>query len=316
MIAAVEDSSGPWVFSFLGIDGTKRWDGVVDRAYRLGPGDSAWTRLPPVPGPGRLAATAAVVDGRIVLFGGYTVAEDGEEVSLARIDVYDPSSRRWTRGTSMPVPVDDAVSGVWRDSLVVLVSGWSNGANVPYVQLYDPAADAWTPGTPIPGPPVFGHSGGVVGDAIVYVDGVRGTRTEEGAPAFEMAPGSWIGRIDPDDPATIRWSRLPDHPGPPVYRAAMGTAAGAIVFAGGTSNPYNYDGIGYDGVPARPADRVFAFDPEAGWRELPSLPFPSMDHRTLGVAGGRIYLAGGMVEAQRVTARGVSADAGELLGSR
>ncbi len=316
MVAAVQDPSGPRVFSFLEVDGSKGWDGVVDRAYQLGPGDSTWTRLPPVPGPGRLAATAVVVDRRIVLFGGYTVAEDGEEVSLARVDVFDPATGRWGSAAPMPVPVDDAVSGVWRDSLIVLVSGWSNGANVPDVQLYDPAADTWSRGTPIPGPPVFGHSGGVVGDAIVYVDGVRGTRTEEGEPAFEIAPDSWLGRIDPQDPGAIRWSRLPDHPGPPVYRAAMGTAAGAIVFAGGTSNPYNYDGIGYDGVPARRSDRVFGFDPDEGWRELPSLPFPSMDHRTLGVAGGRIYLAGGMVEGQRVTARGVSADAGELLGGR
>jgi len=186
-------------------------------------GSEEWRRVADAPGPGRLASTARAVDGRIYLFGGYTVAEDGSEVSEPRVDVYDPSADAWSPAAPMPVPVDDAVSGVWRDSLIVLVSGWSDGDNVPDVQLYDPAADAWTAGTPIPGPPVFGHAGGVVGDDVVYVDGVR--TTEEGEPRFRMAPGSWRGRIDPDDPTSIAWERLPDHPGPPVYRAAAGAAA-------------------------------------------------------------------------------------------
>lgn len=42
------------------------------------------------------------------------------------------------------------------------------------------------------------------------------------------------------------------HPGAPLYRAAGGASAGLALFVGGSDNPYNYTGVGYDGVPAEP----------------------------------------------------------------
>ena len=37
----------------------------------------------------------------------------------------------------------NAVAGVWRDSLILLVSGWHDTGNVPDVQVYDPDTDSW-----------------------------------------------------------------------------------------------------------------------------------------------------------------------------
>ena len=146
---ALDSDHRPAVFSFLGLDSTRRWNGVVDWAFRWDLGSDRWRTVAPVPGRGRLAATAQAVRGRIYLFGGYTVAEDGSEKSLPNVDVYDPATDRWSAGAPIPVPVDDAVSGVWRDSLVFLVSGWHDRDNVADVQIYDPAADRWrAPRTP------------------------------------------------------------------------------------------------------------------------------------------------------------------------
>ena len=146
------------------------------RTYLWTPLDSGWVELPAVPGPGRLAAAAQSVGGRVWVFGGYTVAEDSSERSVPNVDVLDLEARRWSRAADIPVPTDDAVSGVWRDSLVYLVSGWHDTDNIPDVQIYDPAQDRWTPATPIPGPPVFGHAGALAGNTIVYIDGVRTRR--------------------------------------------------------------------------------------------------------------------------------------------
>ena len=80
--------------------------------------------------------------------------------------------------------------------------------------------------------------------------------------------------------------------------------AGLVVFAGGSGNPYNYDGIGYDGVASEASASAFAYNVERGaWIELADLPVPTMDHRALVGAGDTLYLIGGMIDAQRVTNR-------------
>ncbi len=311
-VAAASEGGIAVVYSFLGLDSTKLWSGVSNRAFRWKLGSPAWEEIAPVPGPGRLAGTAQAVGGKIYLFGGYTVAENGTERSVPSVDVYDPSSATWSPGSPIPVPVDDAVSGVWRDSLIYLVSGWHDTDNVTNVQVYDPTNDSWQQATPIPGQPVFGHTGGIVGNTIIYIDGVaRNTENRR----FEMDPASWRGEIDPSDPTSIAWTRLPDHPGHSVYRAAAAPVGDMMLFAGGTDNPYNYNGIGYNGAPAEPSSGVFAFDGITGeWRTLPDLGAPSMDHRGIVVAGEMLLIVGGMAVGQRVTARVVYATVEGLVG--
>jgi hypothetical protein len=80
--------------------------------------------------------------------------------------------------------------------------------------------------------------------------------------------------------------------------------AGLVVFAGGTDNPYNYDGVGYDGVPSEPSALAFAYDvANDSWIELADKVTATMDHRDLAVAGNSLYVIGGMTRGQRVTAR-------------
>ena len=58
-----------------------------------------------------------------------------------------------------------------------------------------------------------------------------------------------------------------------------------IIMAGGTNNPYNYNGIGYDREPSEPEAGVFGFDLESGqWRCFGELPVATMDHRGLPTA--------------------------------
>lgn len=293
------------VFSFLGIGTTKRHDGIVRDAYELEPAAASWRSLPAVPGEeGRIAATAETVRGRVYLFGGYTVDRDGGEVSVGDVDVWDPALRRWSAAAPLPVPVDDAVSGVWRDSLVYLVSGWSQRDNVPSVQVYDPATDRWARATPIPGAPVLGHAGGVADDVIVYCDGVKVNPFRR--PRFVISDSCWRGDIDPSDPTRIAWRELAAHPGAPKYRAAAGAVPGRgwVLFAGGSSNPYNFDGVGYDGVPSEPDGTIFAYDVrEDRWIRGPMMPVPTMDHRGVVVTGDELWVVGGMTAGQRVTSR-------------
>lgn len=289
------------LYSFLGLDSTKRFDGITGRAFRLTLGNDRWEELPPVPGSrGRLAATAQAIRGEVILIGGYTVDSTGAERSVPEVDIWDPRSGAWRAGAPMPLPVDDAVSGVWRDSLLYLVSGWHDVDNVTAVQIYDPATDRWTMATPIPGPGVFGHAGGVVGDAILFVDGVSRNETR---PRYRLKAQAWRGEIDPGNPERITWTSIPSHPGPPLYRAAAGVCGTRLVLAGGTDNPYNYDGIGYDGVPSEPRAGVVVYDVAAGvWIESSPAPMATMDHRGLLIGRDGMFVVGGMRSGQVVSA--------------
>jgi N-acetylneuraminic acid mutarotase len=313
-VAAVQTADGPAVFSFLGIDSTRAWNGRSSAALQWDIGAPTWRTLRSVPGEGRLAATAQSIHGKVYLFGGYTVAEDGSERSLPNVDIYDPDADEWSSGAPIPTPVDDAVSGVWRDSLIYLVSGWHDRDNVADVQIYDPATDRWQAGTPIPGTPVFGHAGGIAGNTIVYLGGAR---TSSGRPRYRIEASAWAGEIDPSDPTRIVWRRLPAHPGPALYRAAaVGVDGHRVLFAGGTDNPYNYNGLGYDGVAAEPRDGVFAYDVEAErWVALADLSVATMDHRGIVVLGPELFIVGGMEAGQRVSSHVARARLGSLLSS-
>jgi len=313
LTTAAVSVDGRWsLVAALGLEAGRTWRDVTASAFLYDPAAGRWRKLPDVPGPGRLAGTARAWRGKLFIYGGYTVAEDGSERSVPNVDVLDVRAAAWTRAADIPVPTDDAVSGLWRDSLVYLVSGWHDRDNVRDVQVHDLSADRWLGATPIPGPPVFGHAGAVARDVIVYIDGVRVDRDPR---RFVLEASSWRGDIDPTDPTRVTWRRIADHPGPPLYRAAAGAWGDWVIFAGGTDNPYNYSGVGYDTRPAEPRTGVFAYNVRTGeWRELEPLPVAVMDHRGLVIAGDRAYLIGGMEAGQTVTRLVQVADLRVLLG--
>lgn len=297
----------PVLYSFNGLKSGKTWKDASRAAFACAINTKTCEEIAPVPvSEGRLASAAVTVAGKIYIFGGYSVAENGDEVSTPELLAYDPLTDNYTRLSDMPTPVDDMVALPYQDRYIYLVSGWHDEGNVAVVQLYDTQSDTWSMASEFPGKPVFGHAGGIAGNSMIITDGVAVAGLVNGRRKFVAAPFAWRGDIDPADPARITWRAVEAHPGGPLYRmAAMGDEdRGLILFAGGGDNPYNYDGIGFDGVPASPTDRIFGFDLKTDqWIELGKLAEPSMDHRGLVKSGRDYYIMGGMNADQAVTAR-------------
>ncbi len=306
-VAAAVVGGRPRLYSFLGIGAARDYRAISTAAFALDVEAGRWERLADVPGQvGRLAATAQAIGTRVYIFGGYEVAADGRETTSPATDIYLTGQARYARGADAPTPLDDTVSGVWRDRLIYLVSGWSTDRTVDTVQAYDPEGDRWLAATPIPGTPVFGHAGGLVGDTLVYCGGAKmlGAVT----PKYGASAECYRGDIDPDDPAIIAWRAISPHPGPARYRAAAGpvrtAAMTGILFVGGTANPYNYNGIGYDGQPATPEAASWIYDIGRDvWVAGPTFEAPTMDHRGLVSAGDAWWTIGGFAGAQDVTTR-------------
>jgi N-acetylneuraminic acid mutarotase len=303
-VAQVKSRGDMYIFSFMGIGPKRTWDDISTSAFILDPYIGKWKQIRNVPGTaGRLAAVAAGAREHVFLFGGYTVDAQGGEATVPDVNVYEPLTDRWSRGADLPVPVDDSVAGVYRDRYIYLVSGWSKTDSVNHVQVYDAEKNQWAEATPIPGRPVFGHAGGIAGDTIVYVDGAY--RNPSGSPKYIASDECWLGKIDHKHTTRISWSKLPPHPGNARYRIAAGGSDKdqMIYFSGGTSNPYNFNGIGYNGEPSEPSPYTFAFNIRSGkWETLTAnTSNPTMDHRGLAVLPEGLVLIGGMARGQTVT---------------
>ena len=306
-VAVLRPGKTPQLFSLMGIGAGKTWKDITNQAFELSFGSDKWTEIHPVPGTvGRLAAAAVGLREQVVLFGGYVVDGQGSEGTVPDVNIYRPDAKRWYRGADIPVPIDDAVIGTFKDRYVYLISGWSNKDAVKDVQVWDAEKDTWHAGTPIAGTPVFGHAGAIFEDTIIYVDGAYNNPSGRN-PRYVASDECWMGKIDHHDPTKIEWTKIPNHPGTARYRIAAGVSAHErkIYFFGGTDNPYNYNGIGYDARPSEPSPMMFAWDVRAGkWETVnENTPGATMDNRGLLATPAGLVAIGGMDKGQQVTGR-------------
>ena len=295
------------IYSFAGLGAGKDWTDVHAKAFKCSPKAGACESLPPLPdGKGRLAATAQTLGEMIYIFGGYTVAEDHSEVSTPEVFAFNPKTKSYTRRADIPVPVDDSVSLIYQDRYIYLISGWHKDTNVAEVQIYDTVTDSWQSGTDWPGAPVFGHAGGIVGQAMVICDGVQiiPPKDEKSRRTFETISACWRGDINAEDLTEINWTRLPQRPGKGLYRMAATGAAdrNLILFAGGTDNAYNYNGVGYNKIPSVPSAHVWGYDISTNdYVTFADKSTATMDHRGLiDLGNGRFATLGGIGENQIV----------------
>lgn len=291
-----------YAYSFAGIDTNRSPNGIHLKAWRYRLGTDSWEAIAPLPDTlGKIAAAASTVKNKIYIIGGYHVFANGSEQSSDRVHIYDPASNQYLPdGKAVPIPIDDQAQAVWRDSLIYVISGWSNTTNVADVQIYDPALDQWSVGTPVPDNSdfkVFGGSGVIIGDTIFYVGGARI------GPSFPLENVFRIGVINPQQPTQISWSSF-DHPLALTYRTAAFAHQGNVIWAGGSGVSYNFNGFAYNGSgPVVPYDwMVNYFVPSQSLFKLSDSIPPIMDIR--GVAQlneDQFLIAGGMTNGPRVS---------------
>ena len=115
----------------------------------------------------------------------------------------------------------------------------------------------------------------------------------------------YLGTIDSKSAVKIAWQPIAHHGQNPRYRQAgiAVTLSGEpmIALIGGSENPYNFNGIGYNGQAAEPSKAVYVFALQQQ-RWLKAEPTEAvMDLRSLVSINGDIYSVGGMLSGQNVT---------------
>jgi len=296
----------PYAFSFSGIDSTKECGHTHLRSFRYNTATDIWETIEPMPVDldGVIAAAANTIKNKIYITGGYHIPSGCGEESSSTINIYDPETNEYLpNGADIPTAIDDHVQGVWRDSLLYIITGWSNTTNVTDIQIYNPATDVWTEGTPVPNAndwKVFGGSGEIVGDTIYYIGGA----SPFCGVSVCFPPTTFLRRgiINPDNPAEITWEGS-QNAAAQGYRMGASTYHNSVIWMGGSDLTFNFDGVDYNGTGGvAPTERLTLINTDADflYRIEEQLP-PIMDLRGIAkISENEYIIAGGMNENQEV----------------
>lgn len=312
-IAQVHVDNKDYVISFSGLSSEKTYKGVHNDTFVYDVSKNHWKKRKPVPIEkpingltGRLASVAAGIGDTAYIFGGYTVAKDHSEVSIPDVYSYSVQNDNYQKLAPMPVPVDDSVAFTYQDRYIYLISGWHNDGNVNLSQVYDTQTDTWQQASPFPGKPVFGHAGGIVNNTLIICDGVRVDVFTDKRRRYAAESACYRGEISPKNPHKIFWFKIPHPTGISRYRmAATGfinseTAEHEIVFIGGSNNPYNYNGIGYNGIPSQPSNEIWRYNIKNKSWQISHSENTTMDHRGLLQLNSSLITIGGMGKNQHL----------------
>lgn len=291
-----------YMYSFGGIDTSKKYSGIVQNAYKWNKATDTWTTIPSLPDTlGKIASAVSTLKGKVYILGGYHVYANSSEKSSSRVHIFDPQTDTYLAdGAPIPIPIDDHVQAVWRDSLIYVITGWSDVGNVGDVQIYNPSTNTWLQGTAVPNGlyQAFGSQGVIRNDTIYYYGG---------ASAGSNFPATAIlrrGVIDPQNPTSINWLSFSLNNTHPLYRMiGLADPNGQITFLGGSSVSYNYDGISYAtnlGVPKANEQMVYDAATQSFGSDY-SNEFP-MDLRGYAdFSSNTKYICGGMRDSQIVS---------------
>lgn len=204
------------------------------------PASNAWTKGVDLPA-ARAEGVAAAVDDKIYLIGGRVRATENarhfnDHTDSVRNEVFDTSTRRWSKRADAPTPRNSAAVAVIDGKIYVVggrqfsknPDGTAQQVNVPNLEVYDPQLDRWE--TLAPMPQAAGGLGATTVNGKLYVFG-----GEQWVPEQKVLGESWVY-----DPATDTWSALPPLPTP---RHGLGVAAVGnriYVFGGGTRGGGNF----------------------------------------------------------------------------
>ncbi len=292
------------IYSFTGIASGLAPNDIHLKSWRYNTILDEWTQLPDVEDfRGKIAAGASTVNNQIILIGGYYVFDNFNEQSSPKVHRFDCETNTWLPdGADLPVATDDHVQAVWRDSLVFVISGWSQNTNIDEVQIYNPYTDVWVQGTPVPNNnnfKAFGASGTIIGDTIYYFGGVQ-------INSFSFTANSKLrkGVINPENPTEIEWTQLPDAEGEKGYRMAATSFENEAIWIGGAGIAYNFDGLAYsNGAGVEPLTQIRTYNAASTeWEMYSPTPFGVMDMRGIARESENSWIiAGGMSPGQTVS---------------
>ncbi|MBW7867123.1 MAG: hypothetical protein H3C31_02225 [Brumimicrobium sp.] len=284
-----------FVYSFGGVSDSLKITDIHQRVFKYYTNNDSWEEMPMIPDTaGKTGSMASYVNNKIYLIGGNYHPNDSTAISSNKVFVYNPNQDIFeAEGADLITPIADHVQAVWRDSLIYVVSGWSNSTILMDVQIYNPFDDTWFSGTPLPNDEIFsshGASGFILGDTIFFYGGVNEN-------AIDNKKYIIKGVIDKDIPSQITWSYINSNLGTSIFRGACSGFDKSIFWVGGADEAYQLNGKTLDSttyvnpnqrlmtVNLEEKTQVNSFDPKNNVMDLRGIA---------NLGGGNWMIAGGI----------------------
>lgn len=193
----------------------------------------------------------------------YLFAGSGE--SSGQVQIYDPLTNQWSRGSPMPVAATEATAIVVNDLIYVTWGSLASGS-APGMAMYDPRTDSWQSA---PAPPYNRRGAAManVGNLIYLFGGLEGEQPSDIVQVYSLASSSWATSFTTE--AGIPPMPSPGYDGRAVH---IGDEIYLVGGTGGSTDVY------------RPTTNT--------WREETSLPTARISS-AVAVIADRIYVAGG-----------------------
>jgi len=151
----------------------------------LTPGSARWESRAGMPTARARLATVAW-NGKV-----YAIAGDTADGVSAAVEIYDPSTDTWTRGSSKPRPVRN-VSAAVLNGRIFVPGGFSPlDQAMASVETYDPVRDTWEEAPALPAP-LFGYAIVAVGDKLYLFGGSDGIAYSDSVWIYDPNEERWI----------------------------------------------------------------------------------------------------------------------------
>lgn len=243
------------------------------------PSEGTWEPIAEAPISPRFQHAAVWTGDEMIVFGGYDGGEDRARGAAA----YSPTTGVWRRLADPPSEVEGAPIAVWTGTEIVAFGG--DHDNSTHGAIYDPQTDDWRT--------VSESNLGTINSSVSHAVWTGDQVLVVGS----FSPGDDGGGNGAAlyDPATNKWTPLPDAPGALSDGDAVWTGS-ELVF------------IGHDpGSGVRAPQRMYALalDPATSvWRTLPAPPLAARAQPLVAWTGREIVVGGG----HDFTAEGISGD--------
>ncbi len=192
-VRVYDTATDSWSVGPQGLDplSSEHYQGVtvlregLERAYLIGgrsfevlsenreftPATGTWEYRAPMPTP-RAGAAVAAVNNLIYVIGGRDCTSPFCGTPLDAVEIYDPVTDTWSKGTPMPTPRSGA-SATSLGDFIVVTGGWARefeATNV--VELYDPVANSWSKAPPMPTARAY-HGSAICNGWVAAVGGIE-----------------------------------------------------------------------------------------------------------------------------------------------